>query len=196
MLKDLFKKTVFPDDTKKEFTVQLLKENFHRSVILGYAVMFFESILITINLISYFRHVDTSYDFITYLLMYISMFTVNMFFVFMTKKKFLKIKWTESSMKVMSAFQLVYVFFMIGWGLAITMLDQRLYGQITTFVVNVAVCAITFYMSGLKSFFVYIGALIVLLTGLPFFQPNTDILIGHYVNISVFCFLAEVFPPF
>ena len=106
MLKDLFKKTVFPDDTKKEFTVQLLKENFHRSVILGYAVMFFESILITINLISYFRHVDTSYDFITYLLMYISMFTVNMFFVFMTKKKFLKIKWTESSMKIMSGFQL------------------------------------------------------------------------------------------
>ncbi len=192
MLKDLFKKTIFPDDTKSAFTAQLLKENFHRSIILGYAVMLFESILITINLISYFGHVDTSYDFITYLLMYISMFTVNMLFVVMTKKVFLKIKWTESSMKMMSGFQLGYVFFMIGWGMAITMLDQRLYGQITTFVVNVAVCAITFYMSGIKSFFIYIGALIGLVTGLPFFQSNTNILIGHYVNISVFCFLAWI----
>ncbi|HPF21309.1 MAG TPA: diguanylate cyclase, partial [Syntrophomonas sp.] len=61
-----------------------------------------------------------------------------------------------------------------------------LYGNIIAFLVNLFITTFMFYLKPAKIFLAQVFAAAVLFVGLPYYQPSTNILIGHYANGSIF----------
>ncbi|MDD4125877.1 MAG: GGDEF domain-containing protein [Eubacteriales bacterium] len=81
---------------------------------------------------------------------------------------------------------MVYITLVMTWGSVISLMDQRMYAQLITFMINMAVASIIYLLNTKKMLIPFLISTAVLAIGLPFFQPSSDILIGHYVNLSVF----------
>ncbi|MDD3365082.1 MAG: GGDEF domain-containing protein, partial [Syntrophomonas sp.] len=91
-----------------------------------------------------------------------------------------------SNEKALNLIIITYITFIMTWGAVISLFDQALYGNIIGFLVNMLVGSLLFH---LKSTHILIPKLIatsVLIIGLPFFQPSRDILMGHYIYVSIF----------
>jgi len=69
-------------------------------------------------------------------------------------------------------------------------LDQKLYGQLMAFMVNMISSSVLYFLDNKKIVIPYVCSVLIIFTGLPFFQSSSDILIGHYVNLSVFIFIS------
>lgn len=87
---------------------------------------------------------------------------------------------------------LLFVTFLMIWGAVVAWLDQTLYGNITVFLVNMLVGSIMFYLRSKLIALSQIIATLLLVIGLPIFQPSIDILTGHYINIAIFMVLVWV----
>lgn len=80
----------------------------------------------------------------------------------------------------------------VTWGAVIALMDQKSYGSIVAYMINMILVGITFYLELRYLLITYGLSLAVLLIGLPFFQHSPEILAGHYINIMVFSFLSFV----
>ncbi|WP_189031356.1 hypothetical protein [Paenibacillus albidus] len=78
------------------------------------------------------------------------------------------------------------------WGCIVTLADQRLYGQLMAFVVNMISISVIFYFSNRQMIILYGISTLLLFAGLPFVQPSSEVLAGHYVNLIVFLFFSWV----
>ncbi len=85
---------------------------------------------------------------------------------------------------------LVYITLIMSWGSIVSLMDQKLYGQLMVFMINMIICSVIYYLDNKKIMIPYGCSVLVLLIGLPFFQNSRDILIGHYVNLSVFIIIS------
>lgn len=83
-----------------------------------------------------------------------------------------------------------YVTFFMSWGSIISLMDQKLYGQLIVFMVNMIACSVFYYFEAKKMLIPYIISTAILLLCLPFFQNSRDILIGHYVNLIIFLLIS------
>ena len=85
-----------------------------------------------------------------------------------------------------------YMIIFMVWGSTIALVDQRLYGQLMAFVINITSGSVIFYFSNKHILIPYSISSIVLCAGLPFFQSSTEVLIGHYINLIIFLFFSWV----
>lgn len=114
------------------------------------------------------------------------MILINILFLIFIEKNQYACTETECNLKKGELGLILYVTLIMVWGSCISLMDQRLYGQLMAFMMNmITVCAI-FYMDTKKLLIAFTISLLVLFLGLPFFQKSTDILVGHYVNLGVF----------
>lgn len=60
----------------------------------------------------------------------------------------------------------------------------------TDFKRSFSICSVLYYFEGRKMLLIYSLSVLLLYLGLPFFQSSSNILIGHYVNISIFIVLS------
>ncbi|WP_462408571.1 GGDEF domain-containing protein [Neobacillus sp. Marseille-QA0830] len=85
---------------------------------------------------------------------------------------------------------LSFVSFFLVWGAAVTLADQKSYGHVMAFAVNFMCVSVLFHASNRTILTVYLPSILLLLMGLPFFQESNAILMGHYINLSVFLFFC------
>jgi len=181
------------EDERAGFALCCLLENLHRGKRLAAWVVGFEVILLLANLITSYLKVDNRFAFDAYLILYVLMILLNLWFLFSTKGVNLELL-LHSPKRVshLEATLLCYIALMMSWGSVVSLMDQRLYGQLIAYMVNLIACSVIYLVDKRRMLLPYAIATLILVIGLPFFQEQQDILIGHYINLMVFIVLSWV----
>lgn len=167
------------------FLKEVLRENLHRGRALAFGVIGVEILFIIALVISYVLKADSRFMFGRYLFMYCLMIAANIAFLLLIGHN-RQTEWSGRQMRVQNAAFSAYILFMMSWGSAVSLMDQKLYGQIMVYIINTMICLFVFYLDLKRLMVCSAAASAVLMIGLPFFQSSSDVLIGHYINIFVF----------
>jgi diguanylate cyclase (GGDEF)-like protein len=175
---------------RDEFRRSLALDNIRRGKILAVVVIAFESVYSAADIIAALLNVDGRFRYYGYLAMYLAMILTNVLYL-------LFLKWQEKNrnsadlhLRRFDIVFLAYITLVMSWGSVITLMDQKLYGQIVAFIVSTIICSVVYVLDNRKILIPYSVSVLILALGLPFFQPSKDILIGHYVNLLVFIFIS------
>ncbi len=136
-----------------------------------------------------FYRIHATFHFGFYFFMYMTMILLNFFFILFAKKYE---KDQEPNVRFYEVALISYMIIFMVWGSTIALVDQRLYGQLMAFVINITSGSVIFYFSNKHILIPYSISSIVLCAGLPFFQSSTEVLIGHYINLIIFLFFSWV----
>ncbi len=177
-------------ELKSEFRFAMLRDNLSRIKALASVVILFETVLAVSDIVSAMLKLDDRFQFDGYLILYIVMIAVNVFVLIHTMRSGeISVKSVPSRI-VLSRMVAGYIMFMQCWGSVVSLMDQALYGQLLTYVINVMICSTLFYLEWKVLSAAYLLSAGILFVGLPFFQKSGDILVGHYVNLTVFLAIA------
>lgn len=170
----------------ERFQRDVLAVNLQRGRIIAILVIAFEVILCSADVIARQMQVDSRFYYKQYLLMYTLMILVNVLYLSLVPKSLEVSQLSASRLRWVQRGFLGYITFILCWGSVLTLMDQRLYGQVLAFLLNLAIGAVIFYLD-YKSILIPGGAaMLILFIGLPFYQSSRDILLGHYVNLGIF----------
>ncbi|PZX04577.1 diguanylate cyclase (GGDEF)-like protein [Psychrobacillus insolitus] len=171
-------------EKQKMLEWQMFYENIQRSKLLAKIVILFEVFLIIMNISSSEKFLNI------YVILYITLLfiaTVVLLFALRFEKGDI---YDEARYKKYQKGLFLLVFLFLLWGSVVTLVDQLGYGHIMAFVVNVMCVSVLLNTSYKLFFWLYTIPTAVLVVGLPFFQASSEVLIGHYVNLSVFLFFC------
>jgi len=170
----------------KEFKKDLILQNIQRGKLLAMVTIAFEAVFLLIDITSSFLIVNNTFSFYSYLAMYSIMIAINLVYLFLINC-FCQNKIHTRAMNTLTA---LYLTLIMTWGSAISLMDQKLYGHLMTFMVNMIVCSIIYLMDAKIMSISYLTSTLILAIGLPFFQSSSNVLIGHYVNLLVFIVIS------
>lgn len=179
-----------PVEKKDLLEEYLFKENIQRCKLFAKIVILFEAILIGMNMAETFAAKRVLLDGNTYFVLYTTL-------VVMAVTMLLLIRWLERKSSY-SAIQnkwakfvlLSLVSLFLVWGAVVTLVDQKEYGHVMAFVVNFMCVSILFHATNRIMLAIYTPAIVVLMVGLPVVQPSNTVVMGHFINLSVFLFFC------
>lgn len=181
-INDLIKVTASGEDFREHMAIS----NIQRLEVMTKIIIILEIILSLMDLASDALSIDSRFKFNNYLAMYLLMIIVCLLVSITTR--YLK-KHSIHSYKKMESLVVFYSTFVVCWGSVVSLMDQRLYGSLTAFIVNMLFTSIL--LQSTKSvLFSYFTSTVLLMAGLPIFQKSHDILIGHYINVSIFIVIS------
>ncbi len=169
---------------------QALADNLRRGRMLAFVTIAFEAIFAAIDLSALLLKVHDEFHYQTYLALYGSMILANLLLLWFAREWQQHESFSTAKIKRLENILLAYIVFNMTWGSIVTLLDQKLYGQLTVFMVNIIFCSVVFVFDSRHMLIPFLTASGVLLLGLPFSQISSNILIGHCVNLSVFIGIA------
>jgi diguanylate cyclase (GGDEF)-like protein len=164
----------------------ILTDNIRRGRVMAIVVILLEACLSASDITTGLLKVDERFHFTFYLIMYSIMILVNIVFIIGASRLKDMGSLTLKSVSRLETCLMAYIIFVISWGSIISLMDQALYGQLMVFMVNMIMCSMLFYMNNKQVLAAYLLPSVIVMGGLPFFQPSSDVLIGHYVNLAIF----------
>lgn len=186
-------RTDIPADIRKKyldsdaFREDLILQNIRRGKHLAILIIAIEAIFVLADIITLLLQVSQTFSFYSYLAMYVFMIAVNLAYLFLIDRYQ---KGKRIRMRTMHTVIVLYVTVIMVWGGVITLMDQRLYGHTTAFMVNMVVCSILYLMDNKPMLIPYLVSYSTLAIGLPFFQHSSNVLVGHYLNSAVFLIIS------
>lgn len=166
----------------KEFKEDLILQNMRRGKLLAIIIIGFETIFVSIDIVSCFLQFSKAFSFYSYLSMYLIMIAMNLIYLLLINLYYKK----RIQIKAINTFTVLFLTLVMVWGSIISLMDQKLYGQLMAFIVNMMICSIIYYSDAKEMSVPYLTSTILLAIGLPFFQNSSEILVGHYINLAVF----------
>lgn len=179
------------DGSEKEaFQRKLAIENLERGRILAIVSIIMESIFAVVDGISSYLKVDDRFWFDGYLAMYILMILINLGYLFFISR-FREVETiSPEKLRKLNTGIVAYGTLVLCWGSVISLMDQKLYGELMAFMVSMITFSILCFLNNWQILIPYFCSVCILVVGLPLFQPSQDILIGHYLNLSIFVFIS------
>lgn len=175
---------------RDNFERSIFSNNIHRGRILATILIGFGLILTVTDLSALVTRIDNRFQYKNYLIMYLGMIFINIIFLMATRKlKNLK-NISIRRLRKLEIGLIIYITFLMSWGSIISLMDQKLYGQLMVFMINMITCSVLYLLDNRKILIPYIVSVLILIIGLPFFQNSQDILIGHYINLVVFILIS------
>ncbi|AFQ44308.1 diguanylate cyclase domain-containing protein [Desulfosporosinus meridiei] len=187
--KDLYQINI-AESQNDHFRRSTLAENFQRGKILAIVMIIFDIVLAGVDISAAILKLDGRFHFSYYLIMYVLMILINGIYLLYIKRVGNIENKSIAQLRNLEIGLLVYITLIISWGSIVSLMDQKLYGQLMVFMVNMIICSVIYYLDHKKIMIPYVCSVLILLIGLPFFQDSNDILIGHYVNLSVFIIIS------
>ena len=175
---------------RESFDRSLVADNIRRGRILAAAVIAFEVIYAVTDIVAALLDIDGRFKYYGYLAMYLGMILLNVLFLLFTGRYRKSARAGGMRIRRFNLFLTVYVTLVLSWGSVITLMDQKLYGQIVAFIVGMLICSVVYIMDNRRILISYAVSVLILAVGLPLFQPSSDLLVGHYVNLAVFIFIS------
>lgn len=171
---------------KEAFINEIVKKNIYRGKLLSKFIIFTELVLSLIDIFFANHLTKTGFKFNSYLLMYLTLIIVNIvYLLFLNKFNISIVNLNQITIIIVS-----YVIFMMSWGAVISLMDQKLYGQVMVYMVIVMACSVIYYLNNKTLLLSYCISAFILFFGLPFFQKSKNMLIGHYINSIIFLLFA------
>lgn len=177
-------------EQKQLLRQHLFNENIQRCKLFAKIVILFEALLIAMNMGSSYRSTGSLFTWNAYIVMYVLLLSASVFMLFYIRAFEQKKTYTSFQYNRFRAGLLSLVVFFLVWGAVVTLFDQQGYGHVMAFAVNFMCVSILFHASNRTILLLYSLPMAVLIIGLPFFQPSSTVLIGHYINLSVFLFFC------
>ncbi len=181
---------VLTEEEHRELRMLTLSENISRGKLFARIIIGIESALAVIDLAASIAKLHDSFHFSFYFIMYVFMVGLNVAFLLAATAYERDAKLMEGGYRLYEKLFTVYAYTFVVWGTAVTLSDQRLYGQVMAFVINVVGISVIFYFNNKMVLRLYIVSGGLLYIGLPFFQSSSNVLIGHYINLTLFLFFT------
>ncbi|MRN51410.1 GGDEF domain-containing protein [Paenibacillus monticola] len=179
-------------EEQRQLQKATFEENIARGKLFAKITIGIEGTLATADIIGSLSKAHASFHFSFYFAMYLFLILLNICVLWGGARYDRRKEHSKHNMRTYeTAFFLYAIFFMV-WGSVVTLVDQRLYGQLMAFVVNVMSISVIFYFNNRRVLFLYCISTFTLFIGLPFFQHSSEVLIGHYVNLTIFLFFSWV----
>ena len=176
----------------REFRAETIEINLYRGKLLAIIIILLELVMVVIDIITNLLNVDDRFRFTSYLIMYVAMILANTIFLLwansvkdVPEKPVRQLKKIEVSI-------VVFITFFMAWGSVLTLMDQKLYGGLAPFMINLLTSSIIYNFNRKYILIPFILSSGIMLVGLPFFQSSSDVLIGHYFNLSICIVIAWV----
>ncbi|MHA6534079.1 GGDEF domain-containing protein [Paenibacillus sp. BAC0078] len=176
------------EDERRELRMLTLKENISRGKLFAKIIIGIESVLAAVDLAASITKVHESFHFSFYFIMYVSMIGLNVAFLLGAAAYERDAKLAEGGYRLYEKLFIAYSYSFVIWGSVVTLADQRLYGQVMAFVINLVSISVIFYFNNRMVLRLYGSSAGLLYIGLPFFQASSNVLIGHYINLTLFLF--------
>ncbi|MBU9713875.1 GGDEF domain-containing protein [Evansella tamaricis] len=164
----------------------LFDDNIQRCKLFASIVILFEAVFIVMH--SFSKGSFFPVDF--YLAMYLSLLFLSLIVLIYIRLFEIKSDPSEQFQIAVQRGLHVFVIVFLVWGAVITLADQSHYGHIMAFAINFMCVSILYHATNRTIIKIYIIPVAVLLIGLPFYQPSSSVLMGHYINLSVFLFFC------
>jgi diguanylate cyclase (GGDEF)-like protein len=178
--------------SNKDFRTETISINIYRGKLLAAVIILLELVLSFTDIITSMLEIDNRFHYGAYLSMYIAMIIANIVFLLWAGSiKNLNDK-SPVQLKRIEAGIVVFIAFIMCWGSIVTLMDQLLYGQIASYIINVMICSVIYYLTLRQIAVPLILSGLIVLVGLPFFQTSSDILVGHYANLGIFLVISFV----
>lgn len=175
---------------EESFKRNLILDNIHRGKILAVALIGFEIILSIVDIGASILKVNHYFRFNDYLMMYFIMILINISFLLLLKKVEHIKDITFGQIRKLEIGIVSYITLIMSWGSMISLMDQKLYGHVVVFMMNMIICSVVFFLDKKMILVPYFFSVLIISLGLPFFQSSNDILIGHYVNLCTFIIIS------
>lgn len=176
----------------KEFRAETIEINLYRGKFLATIIILVELVMVAVNIITNYLNVDNRFHFTSYLVMYLGMILANAIFLLWAKSVKDVQEKPLNQIKRIEIGIIVFITIFMAWGSIITLMDQKLYGGLTSFMINVLTCSVIYNLNRQSLLVPFTLSSAILLIGLPFFQASRDVLIGHYSNLGIFLVIAWV----
>lgn len=174
------------ESEKEKYRKELVHDNIHRGKILAFVLIGFELVLALADICTSILKVDSRFHFNGYLVMYLIMIGINILYL-LSIGRFEKLNTISiRQLKKMEIRIIVYITLIMSWGSVVSLMDQKLYGQLMVFMVMMITTSVMYFLESKKILIPYAFSVLIITIGLPFFQSSKDILIGHYVNLCIF----------
>ncbi|WP_169907541.1 GGDEF domain-containing protein [Priestia abyssalis] len=177
-------------EQKQLLRQHLFNENIQRCKLFAKIVILFEALLIAMNMGSSYALNGSLFTWNVYIVMYVLLLSASVFMLLYIRAFEQKETYTSQQYNRFRAGLLSLVVFFLVWGAVVTLFDQRGYGHVMAFAINFMCVSILFHASNRTILCLYILPVAVLIIGLPFFQSSSTVLMGHYINLSVFLFFC------
>ncbi|MDD3212498.1 MAG: GGDEF domain-containing protein [Eubacteriales bacterium] len=171
---------------RENFRKRKLLDNLRRGEILAAVIIAFELVFIIADVSAFLLNADDRFRFNDYLVMYSILIGISVLFISRIRIFRKTTDFSERQMKIMETWNIGYITLIMSWGSVVSLMDQRLYGQLMVFMVMMIVSSVMFLFSKRQMIIPYAVAVPIMCIGLPFFQSSSDVLIGDYVNLLVF----------
>lgn len=155
---------------RDNFERSIFLNNIHRGRILATILIGFGLILTVTDLSASVIRIDNRFQYKNYLIMYLGMILINIIFLMATRKlKNLK-NISIRRLRKLEIGLIIYITFLMSWGSIISLMDQKLYGQLMVFMINMITCSVLYLLDNRKILIPYIVSVLILIIGLPFFR--------------------------
>lgn len=177
-----------PDNIQDEFNHELIDMNFYRSKNISLVTIFLSVILIFIDII--FRQEglwasSPGYKYLFYT--HVSMVIVPVILVVLINiDKKSHFKHTRKPL----FFVMAFAYFITLNSTFTAIIDQRIHGEITVFVIGVYLIAVMNHFKPLTSLGIYLINYLIFIIGITIVQENPAILRGHYANGTILVVVA------
>lgn len=174
-----------PDLNTSDFLSHRNQINIHRMSIFNKAIIFLELVFLFLAFYSYKLEPYSPFHYVNYMIMYSFMIGLNL----VSYLLFRRYSPQKNNMKYEKRYYhltLIFLFIFVLWGAIISIMDQHLYGSLSAFFVNIIIVIAIFNINSKHITLIEILSISVLYIGIIFFQKDSDILRGNFVNSSVF----------
>lgn len=179
-----------PESEQSKLQQKLFEENIQRTKLFAKIILLFEAALIMMNISTALFDKTKAFSFDFYLIMYLLLAVSSIAFLVMIlffekgdRFSSKRIHWYRKGM-------LAVVVFFLAWGGVVTLVDQQHYGHVMAFAVNFMCVSVLFHATNRTMLKIYSLPVLIVYGGLPLFQSAADVLIGHYINLTVFIFFC------
>ncbi len=167
-----------------QFALEISRFNLQRGKSFVLIIVSIEIVLLALLVIN--KSSSSVFRYNQYAFMYALMIMICIVFWVVLSYLEKRIEAEPRFIKMLNLAATCFIVFGMVWGAVISLMDQALYGNIIAFLVNLFITTFMFYLKPAKIFLAQVFAAAVLFVGLPYYQPSTNILIGHYANGSIF----------
>jgi len=182
--------TGLPESEQSKLQQKLFEENIQRTKLFAKIILLFEAALIMMNVSTALFDKNKTFSFDFYLIMYLLLTVLSIAFLmmirFFEKGDRFSAKCVDGCRKGM----LTVVVLFLAWGGVVTLVDQHHYGHIMAFAVNFMCVSVLFHATNRTMLKIYSLPVLIVYGGLPLFQSAADVLVGHYINLTVFTFFC------
>lgn len=161
---------------------ELLSRNISNMFYLSIYMIFSECIML-ISFAGIKDKLPPRYQFI-YLGMYVFLLLFALCSSFLLYRRKKQSVFTEQERKLLNRYTIFFILIVMLWGVIIALLDQPVYGQLIAFVTNYVFCACLLLIKPQVFAAVQAVPLAVLFFLIPFFQKNSSVILGHYINLT------------